>query len=493
MPSGVAASPIGRVWVIEVAVIWAVGGVRVSDVVGSGAKERFEWGNSLRETVPLASHAEWNPSPSRDPVGLVLGQDEGRLQSLVPVRHQRMGASAFAFYRGSAIAMAADLATTPASGIQAQLCGDAHLSNFGLYGSPERRLVFDVNDFDETLPGPWEWDLKRLAASFVLAARDLGFSDKAGRKAARDAARTYREAMATFSSMRYLDIWYAQVDVDSIQQDMIAAGKKEKKTKKKTKKKSNKTLDKARSKDSLKALRKLAVEVDGKYRIEPDPPFIVPLSDLQSDLHSDQDPDQIKADLEQAMDVYYATLSASTATLAGHYRMQDFALKVVGVGSVGTRSFMALMEGRDQDDPLFLQVKEADRSVLEAYLEPSAYPHSGQRVVEGQRLMQASSDIFLGWTQAKTGDRHYYMRQMWDMKGSADVDSFDPKELRSYGRACGWTLAHAHARSGSATSTAGYLGDDDTFDSAIAAFAQAYADQIDVDYKAFMEAVNEGS
>ena len=451
-------------------------------IPGERAAERYEWGRSLRERIPLESHAELSVPGSRDPVGLIQGQEARRLQSLVPLRHERMGASAFAFYRGSAIVQAADLAATSATGIEVQLCGDAHLSNFGLYGSPERRLVFDVNDFDETLPGPFEWDVKRLAASFVLAGRDLGHPEVDTKQAALGAVEAYREVTARFADARYIDAWYATIDADALQ-ELLQEGAK---TQGKVAKRAQKMLDKARSKESLRALQKLAVEENGQYRIKSEPPNIVPLSDLPEDEH----PDDTRQLMGELFRQYEESLPDARAALLRRYRLVDVALKVVGVGSVGTRCYVALFEGRDQDDPLFLQIKEAGPSVLEAHLAPSRYAHSGQRVVEGQRLMQAASDILLGWARGTAEVHDYYVRQMWDMKGSADVESFTPTELRQYATACGWTLAHAHCRTGSASAISGYLGQDDTFDRAIAEFAVTYADLAEADYAAFKSAVS---
>jgi uncharacterized protein (DUF2252 family) len=404
------------------------------------------------------------------------------LQSLIPLRHERMGVSAFTFYRGSAIVQAADLAGVPASGIEVQLCGDAHLSNFGLYGSPERRLVFDVNDFDETLPGPFEWDVKRLAASLVLAGRDLDYPEDDSRQAALGAVQAYREVVAHFAHARYIDAWYATMDADAIQ-GLLQEGAKENG---KAARRTQALLDKALSKGSLRALRKLAVEEGGRYRIKSEPPGIVPLSELPADEH----PEDTRQLMSEVFRQYEESLPDARAALLQRYRLVDVALKVVGVGSVGTRCYMALFEGRDREDPLFLQIKEAGPSVLKAHLAPSRYAHSGQRVVEGQRLMQSSSDILLGWARGTGGAHDYYIRQMWDMKGSADVGSFTPRELRQYATACGWTLAHAHCRTGSASAISGYLGEDDTFDRAIAEFGVAYADLAEADYAAFKSAVS---
>jgi uncharacterized protein (DUF2252 family) len=394
-----------------------------------------------------------------------------------------MGDSAFTFFRGSAIVQAADLAAMPATGIEVQLCGDAHLSNFGLYGSPERRLVFDVNDFDETLPGPFEWDVKRLAASLVLAGRDLDHPEDDNRQSALRAVQAYREVTAHFARARYIDAWYATIDVDALHK-LLQEGRKGK-GKGKATRRARKMLDKARSKNSLRALQKLAIEEDGRYRIKSHPPNIVPLSELAADQH----PDDIRQRLVALFRQYQESLPDDRVALLRRYRLVDVALKVVGVGSVGTRCYVALFEGRDREDPLFLQIKEAGPSVLEAHLRPSRYDHSGRRVVEGQRLMQSASDILLGWARGTNGEHDYFVRQMWDMKGSADVSSFMPAELHQYAIACGWTLAHAHCRTGSASAISGYLGDDETFDRAIAEFGIAYADLAEADYTAFKSAM----
>ena len=454
-------------------------------IPGERMADRYEWGRTVREQVSLESHAELCNPGSRDPIGLIHGQEASRLQSLVPLRHERMGASAFAFYRGSAIVQAADLALSPAAGIEVQLCGDAHLSNFGLYGSPERRLVFDVNDFDETLPGPFEWDVKRLAASLVLAGRDLGHPEDDNKQAALRTAEAYREVTARFAHARYIDAWYATIDAEALQ-GLLHEGAKTKGKKGKAARRARKMLDKARSKDCLRALRKLAIEEDGRYRIKAEPPNIVPLSDLPADEH----PDDTRQLMGELFRQYEESLPDARAALLRRYRLVDVALKVVGVGSVGTRCYMALFEGRDREDPLFLQIKEAGPSVLEAHLPPSRYANSGQRVVEGQRLMQSASDIMLGWARGTAGGHDYYVRQMWDMKGSVDVESFTPRELRQYAKVCGWTLAHAHCRTGSAAAISGYLGNDDRFDRAIAEFGVAYADLAEADYAAFKSAVS---
>jgi uncharacterized protein (DUF2252 family) len=450
--------------------------IMISDKQPVSASDRFEWGRSIRELVPLESHTNIGRGTNCDPVGLIAAQEKTRLSYLLPIRHQRMGESVFAFYRGSAVVQAADLASMPHSGIIVQLCGDGHLSNFGLYGSPERSLIFDINDFDETLPGPFEWDVKRLAASFILAGRDLGFKERDNKKAAMAAVAAYRETVTKFAGSRYIDAWYAKIDAAAMQEHLTTADKDSKSAKR-----SKKVLDEARTKDCLRALRELAIEVNGSYLIKSKPPYVIPLRELTEDAH----PDDLRQKFLELLNEYEQSLPDDRLALIRRYRVVDFALKVVGVGSVGTRCYIALLEGRDKEDPLFLQIKEASQSVLEAHLPPSAYGHSGQRIVEGQRLMQAASDILLGWTHETGTKRDYYVRQMWDMKGSADIGSFTPKELRKYAVNCGWTLAHGHCRTGSASTIAGYLGKNEKFDKAIREFAVAYADLATSDHAAF--------
>ena len=409
---------------------------------------------------------------------LITSQNTDRLQWLVPTRHGRMAESSFAFYRGAAKIMASDLAGTPATGLNAQLCGDAHLANFGTYGSPDRRQVFDVNDFDETLPGPWEWDLKRLATSFVLAGRDNDFDTGDIRTIAKRSVSAYREAMARFAKAGVLDVWYAQVSLDRIQRAV---------PKKKDRKRIAKSAAKARSKDSLKALSKLAELVDGTYRIKSVPPLLLPLRELAVSAN----PDALRTAVHGSIESYRNTLTDNRKVLFDRFHLVDIAVKVVGVGSVGTRCMIALFQGRDGSDPLFLQVKEATASVLEDHLPKSVYPVHGQRVVQGQRLMQASSDIFLGW-DLRSHDHAYYWRQFHDMKGSADVSTMNVRRMGNYAHLCGWTLAHSHARSGDAIAIAGYLGSGEVFDRAVADFADAYADQNDRDYDAFTQAIKSG-
>jgi uncharacterized protein (DUF2252 family) len=442
--------------------------------------DRHERGRAARKQAPRSSHAGWEPATDRpDPVEVLSTQDADRLDFLVPIRHRRMGASAFAFYRGTAAIMAEDLAGTPTSGIEVQLCGDAHLSNFGGFASPERNLVFDVNDFDETIPGPWEWDVKRLAASLVLAARHLEVSGKGARGVTRAALEHYRKGMREFAEMSNLAIWYDHVSEADIRG--LIEGKAERKT-------FDKRALKARRRNSLRSFEKLAETVDGTPRIRSDPPLLVPFRELAPQLGLEDVEDHVRASFEE----YRATLSPELRVLLDRYEAVDFALKVVGVGSVGTRCFVVLLIGRDEGDPLFLQVKEAGASALESVLAPSRYGNAGQRVVEGQRLMQAFGDIFLGWSTSPIADRDFYWRQLKDMKASADIDAMDLMRLTVYAGLCGWTLARTHARSGDPVAIAAYLGKSDTFIDAVTRFAERYADQAASDYAAFTEAIDSG-
>jgi uncharacterized protein (DUF2252 family) len=441
-----------------------------------GYQQRRERGRAARRVAPRGSHAEWAPAPDRpDPIDLLEEQARDRIPDLIPIRYSRMMASPFAFMRGSAIVMANDLASTPRTGIQAQLCGDAHLSNFGAYASPERALLFDVNDFDETLPGPWEWDVKRLAASFVVAGRDNGFDADDCREAAQTSVESYRRRMAEFSEMGELEVWYSRVSEEELRGLLYDASSK------KTRKKLSKAVRKARGRDSLQALSKLTTVVDGHRIINDDPPLLVRIPEG----------DELRAQVYAILESYKRTLQEDRRHLLDRYRFVDAARKVVGVGSVGTRAFVVLLQGRDEDDPLFLQVKEAGPSVLEGHVASGAYEHHGHRVVAGQRLMQAASDIFLGWFRG-TGGRDFYWRQLRDMKGSANVETMSPDELVLYAGLCGWALARAHARSGDRVQIAAYLGKSERFDLAIADFARAYADQTERDHAALCAAVKSG-
>src|SRR5215207_2702263 len=435
-------------------------------------QQRRERGRAARQRTPRSSHAVWKPAPDRpDPIELLQEQARTREPDLAPIRYARMMPSPFTFMRGSAIIMAHDLGGTPHTGIQAQLCGDCHLLNFGVYASPERTLLFDVNDFDETLPGPWEWDLKRLATSMVVAGRDNGLDDPDCRKAARASVASYRKRMAEFSQMGELEVWYSRVSAVEIV-DLISDSK--------TMKRAKKAMSKARGRDSLQALTKLTTVVDGRRIIVDDPPLLVRVVD-----------EGLREQLDDILQMYSSTLQDDRRHLLDRYRFVDAARKVVGVGSVGTRAYVVLLEGRDDDDPLFLQVKEAQASVLESYLPNSIYRNHGHRVVAGQRLMQAASDIFLGWLRGP-GGRDFYWRQLRDMKGSVKVERLSPGELVLYAGICGWALARAHARSGDRVQIAAYLGKSERFGVAIADFAKAYADQIERDHAALCAAVKSG-
>ena len=450
------------------------------------AAERAERGRAARSAVPRSSHGPYEPARGRpDPIGILEAQAATRVPELVPIRYGRMLSSPFAFYRGAAAIMASDLAPTPRSGVDVQCCGDAHLSNFGLFGSPERRLIFDVNDFDETLPGPWEWDLKRLVASIAVAGRERGLSQRDRERGMLETAGSYRALMARFAAARNIDVWYARVDVEAPVPKV--AGEVDARMRKRA----GKVVAKARTRDSMDALAKLTRIVDGHPRIVSKPPLIVSLDDLDEGRRS-----QTIATLRGVMRGYRTTLQDNRGVLLDSYELADFARKVVGVGSVGTEAWIALLLGRDDGDPLFLQIKEAQPSVHEAFLGSSDYRHAGQRVVEGQRLMQATSDIFLGWlTSPENLDgraRDYYVRQLRDWKGSAEVDAMSAEELISYGRLCGTTLARAHARSGDRIAIAAYLGSGDVFDRALVAFGESYADQNERDYAALGAAVKSG-
>ncbi len=447
--------------------------------------ERAAAGKAAREAAPRASHAEWAPAADRaEPVDLLEQQAGTRVGQLLPLRYGRMLVSPFTFYRGAAAIMAADLADTPRSGLTVQLCGDAHLSNFGAYASPDRELVFDVNDFDETLPGPWEWDVKRLAASFSVAGRASGFRGRERRAIVVAMAAEYRAAMRRLAELGNLEVWYTQVDVQTVAERWAkAAGEKEVKA-------FQRNLAKTRAKDRMRALSKLTHEVDGRLQIVSEPPLIIPLREL-----TDHKPEEIEARVKEVLADYRETLPADRQVLLDSYRYVDAAFKVVGVGSVGTRAWIVLLQGRDEGDPLFLQIKEAQCSVLEPYAEPTVYGEQGERVVQGQRLVQAASDILLGWVKARGLDdekRDFYVRQLWDQKGSARVENMDPPALTAYAQICGTTLAHAHARSGDRIAISGYLGKGDTFDKAIATFAETYADQNERDYEAMKAAVDAG-
>jgi uncharacterized protein (DUF2252 family) len=411
-------------------------------------------------------------------VALLHAQEVSRVVELLPIRHERMSQSPFAFYRGAAVIMTADLAACSHSGLQVQACGDAHLENFGGFAAPDRTLIFDINDFDETNPAPFEWDVKRLAASFEIAARARAFTSKTARSLVLASVRAYRNAMREFAAMSNLDVWYSRLDVAGILErwHAEASGGEVKRF--------ERAVAKAEGKNSLKAFAKLTRLVDGEHRIVSDPPLLVPLEDL---LPVDE-ARRLRTWLNTRFRAYRRTLQPDRRHLLESYRLVDFARKVVGVGSVGTRCFTALLLGKDDADPLFLQVKEAEPSVLEAHTTKSRYANHGQRVVEGQRLLQAASDMLLGWVRTTGLDhvqRDFYVRQMWDWKFSADVDTMEPRALEVYAQMCGWTLARAHARSGDRIAIAAYLGSRDVFDRAIADFASAYADQNQRDYESY--------
>lgn len=474
-------------------------------------EDRRAHGADAAQATPHDVHLGWVPAQRRrSPVSLLTAQDASREPDLVPVRHGRMMISPFTFYRGTAVVMAEDLKETPTAGLRVQLCGDAHLCNFGVFGSPERRLVFDLNDFDETLPGPFEYDVKRMAASFVIAARDNGFTKAQARDIAKTSVTTYRAVMAQFAQMSTMDVWYASLDEETIATALEgeaahtkAAAKAAKAAKKgkgkhaaaklaketeRAERRTRKAGEKARARDSTQALSKLGEVKNGRWQIVSDPPIVVPFRELAPEAT----PEQLGQLVKDQFSAYRSTLQPDVRHLLEQFEVVDAARKVVGVGSVGTRAFIVLLQGRDAEDPLFLQVKEAMSSVLEGHLPKSRYRQHGQRVVQGQRMMQAASDIYLGWTRGLDVSRHFYWRQLRDMKGSAVIESMTPLGLELYARACGWTMARAHARSGDPVAIAAYLGQDEGFDDAITDFAERYADQNERDYAQFADAVGAG-
>jgi uncharacterized protein (DUF2252 family) len=460
-------------------------GTTVEQAAGHTVAERAALGKQARSRVPRSSHAEWEPAADRpDPIEVLERQATTRLPELVPIRYGRMLSSPFACYRGSAAIMAADLAAGPDSGVRVQLCGDAHLSNFGAFAAPDRQLVFDLNDFDETHPGPWEWDVKRLVASFAIAARENGVRRKERRSIVRTAAREYRERMRQLAAARNLDVWYVRLDVRAVTEELDRVASR------KLMRRFERDVAKARAKDSLRALDRLTHSVDGAPRIVSDPPLIVPVEEL-----ADERPETIEREVRGLLRTYRESLEHDRRQLVDGYRFVHLARKVVGVGSVGTRAWIVLLVGRDEDDPLFLQFKEADASVLEPYAGESRYENHGERVVRGQRLMQAASDIFLGWLPTVGLDgrpRDFYGRQLWDGKRSIDVESLNEEGFEIYARACGFTLARAHARSGDRIAIASYLGSGDAFDRAMSEFAELYADQAERDHAALAEAARSG-
>ena len=444
-------------------------------------------GKAARRRTPRSALGEWGQSAKREsPVEILEGQDKTRVPELVPIRHGRMSVSAFTFYRGAAGIMAADLGAAPNTDLNVQLCGDAHLSNFGVFAAPDRRLIFDINDFDETHPGPFEWDVKRLVASFAIGGRDLGFNERDRRGAVAEAAREYRREMRRLAAMRTIDVWYERLDVGALERYRSEVTGK-------TAKRFDKARAKAESKNSLRAFNKLTHSVNGELRIISDPPLIVPVEEMAE---SDSQLKVVMGRLKEFLVAYRRTLDRDVRRLAEDYRFVDLARKVVGVGSVGTRAWIVLLLGRDEGDPLFLQAKEAEASVLEGFAGKSRFNQEGRRVVEGQRLMQAASDIFLGWLTAEGPDgktRDFYVRQLWDGKGSAQVELMTPTTMGLYARLCGWTLARAHARSGNRIAIASYLGKGETFERAMSDFAEVYADQNEADYREFEAAISEGS
>jgi len=453
--------------------------------------DRIARGRAARRAAPRSSHAAWVPAASRpDPIALLEEQAHTRVPELVPIRYGRMLASPGTFYRGAALIMAADLAGGPQSGVNVQLCGDAHLSNFGLFGSPERQLIFDINDFDETLPGPWEWDVKRLAASFEVAGRDLGFAARDRRSVVQAGVRAYRQQLREAADLRTLDAWYAHLNVDQIT-SQISTEVSQKRLGKKEAREAVRDIAKARTRDSVRVFAKRTGKVEGELRIVRDPPVITPLEDL---ILSATARERAERSIRRLIGSYRRTLAHD------HHPIEEFhyvhmARKVVGVGSVGTRCWIFLMVGRDNSDPLFLQAKEAQPSVLERFAGRSRLRQHGERVVVGQRLMQAASDIFLGWQRVTDIDgqtRDYYIRQFHDWKGSADVETLRVPGATLYAQMCGATLARAHARWGDRIAMAAYLGPGDVFDRAIADFAVAYADQNEQDYAALVQAVKSG-
>ena len=448
--------------------------------------ERVAMGRNAREAVPRESAASWEPPPRRrDPVELLEEQAATRVPELVPIRYGRMLTSPLAFYRGAALLMAADLAGSPRTSLRVQLCGDAHLSNFGGFAAPDRRLVFSLNDFDETLPGPFEWDLKRLVASFEVAGRVSGFEAADLEAVNLSVGRSYREAMSDFAQMRTLDVWYTRFDVDQLRREWESGAKRAEK------KRFKRNLAKSRAKDVMKAFAKLTHVVDGEPRIKADPPLIVPIEDLVDPDATQRFADAIRVVIRE----YRRSLPADRRQLLERFRYVHAARKVVGVGSVGARAWVVLMLGNDGDDPLFLQVKEAEASVLERFLGKSRLANHGQRVVEGQRLMQTASDIMLGWFRTPGIDgvtRDFYIRQLWDSKGSPLVESMTPRAMNVYADTCARTLARAHARSGDPVAIASYLGRKDVFDQALSSFAVNYADQNDRDYEALRDSVESG-
>ncbi len=463
--------------------------VKINVQVGRDRVERHEMGKALRKTAPRSSHGNWQPADNRpDPLDLLQEQDQGRIEKLLPIKYGRMVASPFAFLRGSAVVMASDLAKTPVSGLDVVLCGDAHLANFGLFASPERDLVFDVNDFDEAYPGPWEWDLKRLAASIVVAGRENEWSEKACREMAVYATETYRGAMGRFAEASTLDMWYFHIEADLVMKAFEQSSKKGQKS-------AAKVIKKAQFRTQEETLEKLTYMQDGRRRIISNPPLLIPLRDIDLSKYASEAKlrEMTEKSVESTWSGYLHSLPDERRFLLQRYRLVDVALRVGGVGSVGTRCFIVLLEGHSEDDTLILQMKEAGPSSLESYLpEQENYAEHARRVVTGQRLIQAVSDIFLGWHTNEQTDVQYYWRQMKDMKGSFDVSTLDTEGFKTYIRVCAFTLARAHARTGDPSGIFGYLGSNDTFAEALADFAVSYADQTERDHQALTAAVESG-
>jgi uncharacterized protein (DUF2252 family) len=454
---------------------------------GAGNREeQVRRGKAARGDVPRSSHAAWEPATDRtDPVKILMDQAKTRVAELVPLRNARMLASPFAFYRGSAAIMAADLARTPSTGIRVQLCGDAHLSNFGGYASPDRQLVFDLNDFDETIPGPWEWDVKRLMASLAIAGRDREFDDRERASVVRAAAASYRHTIRQFATLGSLEAWSSRLTAGDARERWGD------KADKKTMRSFERLVEKAMTKDSARASAKLTSRADGHPRIIADPPLIVPVSDVFA---GEEDAVAFEHLVERTLSRYRSTLSGGRRHLLEEFRYADAARKVVGVGSVGTQAWVVLMLGIVDDEPLVLQLKQANKSVLAEFVGSSRFDNQGHRVVVGQQLVQATSDIFLGWTRIEAQDgvvRDFYIRQLWDWKLSADIGRQDPSRMRIYAQICAWILARAHARSGARVAIAAYLGPGDAFDVAMTEFAEAYADQNERDYEQFVKGAEE--
>ena len=449
----------------------------------SSIQESREKGRTLREQTPRSSHGIWKPAPSRpDPISLLQEHDKTRLKNLLPIKYNRMLGSPFAFMRGAAAVMAADLATTPASGLQTQLCGDAHLSNFGIFATPERKLVFDINDFDETYPGPWEWDLKRLATSAILTGKEKGFDNEINRKLAMIVTRSYQKAIEKFVLVPVLDVWYYELGVNEVVKALNKSSLKDKNNAKNV-------IKEALYSTELHTMEKLTEIVHGKRQIKNNPPLMVRLNEI---VPEEREAWITELDAKRLFEEYIDSLTEEKRQLVSHFRISSGALRVVGIGSVGTRCFILLLEGATKDDVLILQLKEAEASVLEPYVAKKDYASHAQRVVVGQKLMQAASDIFLAGIKDHITGIEYYWRQFKDMKGSFDSDSLDKTGLETYLKFCSFCLARAHARTGDAACISGYIGKSDVFCEAVTNFAVAYAEQTERDYQALKKAIKSG-